>query len=503
MQASTNLVEWVALGTNTVPFTFVDSDMGQSNERFYRAVLASSIAVNSPGGITNGLVAWFPLAGNANDYSTNGNNGYFVGSVTPTVGVNGTANTAILFSNSYMVVPHVLIQSNTSFSISVWLQPNELPGSYQVVADAGNFNNGSAGWGLGFDELNRIIIVCGGGNAESPFVFSTGLFYHVVATAQAGSPYVFALYINGENFGYGGSTSVTNWAENASVSQFAGSVYGTMYPFDGAMADVRVYNRVLLPAEIMLLYTNGSSRQVEPPGAVKDPDLIYLKFLEDITADPKYSYTNWPAPLRDSSVIDNTNVLYYSNEGSHDDVWVDVNGVVAAGLHWHGVNGSYADTGDSNHFAFTTNSYTIALWVQPYTAGGTFLSCGVAGTNGWCVNEDTNYNLFFNTYTNGVATSVGSVPVHNNAFHAILVSVANGTNVCVYEDGVASATGVVNVPAPSGTNTLMLGQQNLGPNFGRTLDGNMWMTQIWSTNLADMDAVYLYLNQLIGSPWPN
>jgi hypothetical protein len=181
---------------------------------------------------------------------------------------------------------------------------------------------------------------------------------------------------------------------------------------------------------------------------------------------------------------------------------VNVNGVADNGLHWHGVNGSYADTEDSSHFAFTTNNYTIAFWVQPLTAGGTFLSCGDAGVNGWSVNEDYNYNLFFNTYSNGVTSSIGSVPVHNDAFHAILISVANGTNVTVYRNGMALASGTVNLPAPSGTNTLMLGQQNLGSSFGETLDGNMWMTQIWSTNLDPVEASYLYLNQVNGSPWP-
>jgi hypothetical protein len=72
----------------------------------------------------------------------------------------------------------------------------------------------------------------------------------------------------------------------------------------------------------------------------------------------------------------------------------------------------------------------------------------------------------------------------------------------MYRDGVSFFTGMVNQPAPSGTNTLILGEQNLGPYFGNTLDGNMWMTQIWSTNLSDMDAVYLYLNQQNGTPWP-
>jgi Immunoglobulin domain len=39
VQASTNLVDWVSVQTNTAPFTFVDSNASQFSQRFYRAVL--------------------------------------------------------------------------------------------------------------------------------------------------------------------------------------------------------------------------------------------------------------------------------------------------------------------------------------------------------------------------------------------------------------------------------------------------------------------------------
>lgn len=498
VQASTNLLNWTPVSTNPSPFTFTDAAAGQFSDRFYRTVQMSAAS-----NLTNGLVAWYPLAGNPNDYSPNGNNGYFQGGVTPTNGVDGTPGSAMFFSNGYLTVPGLLVQTNSSFSISLWLQLTQLGGNFQAVADEGNLGNGAAGWALDFDYNNRIVIACGAGGAESAFVFSTGIFYHIVAVAQAGSPYVFKLYINGVEFGYDNLIAVTNWPQDVAVTQFGRSVNYSTYQFSGALQDIRIYNRVLSPAEVTLLYTNASNRQVEPLNSVSAPDLLYLKFLDDITANPPYSYTNWPAPLKDFSVLDNTNVLYYSNEGRYDNVWVDFKDVTDAALHWHGVGGSYADTGDSNHFAFTTNNYTIGLWVQPLTAAGTFLSCGVAGVNGWCVNEDDNFNLFFNTYSNGVTSSVGSLPVHNDAFNEILISVSHGTNVTMYRDGVAFASGSVNPPAPSGTNTLMLGEQNLGTYFGNTLDGNIWMTQIWSTNLSNMDAVYLYLNEQNGNPWPN
>jgi hypothetical protein len=40
VQASTDLVNWVALQTNTAPFIFTDTNAGQFSQRFYRAVYA-------------------------------------------------------------------------------------------------------------------------------------------------------------------------------------------------------------------------------------------------------------------------------------------------------------------------------------------------------------------------------------------------------------------------------------------------------------------------------
>jgi hypothetical protein len=326
---------------------------------------------------------------------------------------------------------------------------------------------------------------------NTPFFIQTNQWINIAVSYDGYNVYIW------EDGQEAGSQSYTlNTISGGSFN--VGSGAGGANPVQASLADFRIYNTDLSAAQLQTNFLAVNAASVEPP------QLLYLSMLDDITATPEYSYDYWPAPLKDSSILNNTNVLYYSNQESPDPgAWVSgPNGVVNSALHFHGVGGSYADTGDSNDFAFTANSYTIALWVRPLTGGGTFLSCGVAGTNGWCVNEDVNYNLFFNTYTNGVTTSVGSIPVHNDAYHAILISVSNGTNVCMYRDGVAFATGAVNVPAPSGTNTLMLGRQNLGGSFGNTLDGNIWMPQIWSRNLSVANAVILYMNQENGASWP-
>jgi hypothetical protein len=38
VQASTNLLDWVSVLSNTAPFVFVDSNTAGFNQRFYRAL---------------------------------------------------------------------------------------------------------------------------------------------------------------------------------------------------------------------------------------------------------------------------------------------------------------------------------------------------------------------------------------------------------------------------------------------------------------------------------
>jgi Fibronectin type III domain len=48
VEASTNLMNWVVLGTNTAPFQFVDPASGQFSHRFYRAVYAPEVIYTLP-----------------------------------------------------------------------------------------------------------------------------------------------------------------------------------------------------------------------------------------------------------------------------------------------------------------------------------------------------------------------------------------------------------------------------------------------------------------------
>jgi hypothetical protein len=79
-------------------------------------------------GLNDGLVAYYPFNGNAEDESGNGNNGTVDGA-TLTTDRNGNPNNAYDFSNSSIIVPDAAsldLGGGSGFAISAWVNPRSL-----------------------------------------------------------------------------------------------------------------------------------------------------------------------------------------------------------------------------------------------------------------------------------------------------------------------------------------------------------------------------------------
>lgn len=444
--------------------------------------------------ITNGLVAWWPLSGDVNDHWGT-NNATAAETPSYTTGVNGAANTAL----SAIDGVQCLTSSDSSFpssseqrTLSYWVKFVALPnpgnsvGMLSYGSPDNNYNivtlqNSGGTYYINFNE--------GFNNFNTFFPVVTNQWYNIAQTYDGGTVFI---YINGCSPPTGNQSYRLNTQPGGSFA--IGAQIGGSGIAQCVMADVRLYNTCLSAAQLQTNFLAVAYQDVEMP------ELICLKFLEYIL---KGEYSE-PLNMADASPLNNTSVYYYSNQGTNDNEWADgVNGLANAALHWHGVPGSFMDTHDSSHFGFTNQSYTLSFWVKPFGGGGVFVACGTQNTNGWFANEDSSYNFQFNTCSNGSTDTItGGGAVHNDAYNNILVSVSNGTNILIYRDGVPTLTTTMNMAAPAGTNTLMMGQQNTGTSFGNTLDGNMQFLQIWNRALSAQDAALVYINQQSGIPWP-
>ena len=229
------------------------------------------VTVRAQLALTNGLVAYYPFNGNANDASGNGLNGNPVG-ITYTTGRFGSGTNAILLdgSSSYVGVNYSTkfnFSGSGQFSLSAWFK-------------LGGFGSGSAGigslivkspssgaWDFGLEcPFQGKYELWAGLNNQYPCVstniLTVGNWYHGVITY---SNALWQLYLNGvlliqTNTSYKITQSTGGIAIGRKGDQ--ASDY-----FHGAISNVRIYNRALSTNEVQMLYQYELSGAPQLSGA--------------------------------------------------------------------------------------------------------------------------------------------------------------------------------------------------------------------------------------------
>ena len=201
-------------------------------------------------GINDGLLAWYPFNGNANDASGNGNNGiplnvsYSSGPFGQAVSLNGI--------NGYLELP-VNLNSYTTVSASFWMKVNRYPQNEMSHL----FSNDNGSWGRNIQMYGPL--VWNGqrvgqlrfSNSEDYVgdsgVIQTGQWYHVVGVW---TPTNSVLYLNGA-ISVSGAGSAGGLDDRPSV--FLGyPTWGSHTDYaDALFDDVLIYSRALSPSEII------------------------------------------------------------------------------------------------------------------------------------------------------------------------------------------------------------------------------------------------------------
>lgn len=223
---------------------------------------------------TNGLVAYYPFNGNANDESGNGNNGVVSGA-TLTTDRFGNANKAYNFggvnSPAHIRIPKTANNAfSNNFSISFWAKINSA--------------RGMDGWGGTVSEGVHCLIARdhdrGGGLVLNIFprsstnLLSVGIssFTYSGGGSNIQGNYIdkWVLYtITHENNNtmklYMNGTLITSFNlvfDLATINAkdiYLGKFYDYWYPFNGVIDEFRMYNRTLTPSEVMSIYSGTSN----------------------------------------------------------------------------------------------------------------------------------------------------------------------------------------------------------------------------------------------------
>lgn len=206
---------------------------------------------------TEGLVAYYPFNGNANDESGNGNHGSVRGNVVLTSDRFGNANSAYRFPGqpfNYISVPDDETLHCSTFTLNAWVYTDaENYGSGYLINKGRDINNGS--YRLLVRDVGATNLYGGSNDAYIDDNPETGVWHMVTGTVEGKTA---RYYLDGVlmdertlsyPFVYNNSDPLT-----LGMHYYSGVPSYWAYPLLGVMDDVRIYNRVLSPSEIKTLY---------------------------------------------------------------------------------------------------------------------------------------------------------------------------------------------------------------------------------------------------------
>jgi hypothetical protein len=206
---------------------------------------------------TNGLVAYYPFNGNANDESPSHLNNGTVNGATLITDRKGISNCAYNFDGSSSISAIVGSElSTTENTVSVWMAISGSGNSNPRIVGVGPSNTPGQNYALildGTGNPRRLEYYSGQGGGIN--LFSTGTlsngieWKHITVTFKNN---VAKFYINGvfdsQSTGTNGLATFSN-----SILQIGRSISGTD-GFNGKLDDIRIYNRALSDTEVQALY---------------------------------------------------------------------------------------------------------------------------------------------------------------------------------------------------------------------------------------------------------
>lgn len=212
-------------------------------------------------GITDGLIQWYPLNGDQEDYTPNRNNGTVYGATIAT-GIDGKLQYDFDGTDDYIDIGNTdeinQITGTTNITVSSWVYYDSYTSpagqQYSVITC-------KSGWVWLLENPSntlRFRITAGGSdvNVQDTTTHSLNTWYHVVGTYDGTN---MKIYVNGV---LKNTKQQTGTIGGSSTSGKIGTYTGSTYNLDGKIQDVRIYNRQLTQQEVGIMYDLTKESQV-------------------------------------------------------------------------------------------------------------------------------------------------------------------------------------------------------------------------------------------------
>lgn len=229
----------------------------------------------SPPSLASGLVGWWPMDDLvSNDYSGRNNNPTALTAVTPVggiaKGVNGQQRGAFKFNGTTSVVTLPAMVGTSNISIAAWINPSSLAGTLNTIFGGTTNPTGSAII-FNLNTSNQIQFfsneLTSVGNS-GVVALSVGVWYHVCVTFD-NSSFVTKFYLNAADV-----SSVNNTAAISNThtdNRIGMDTVNAGALFAGTIDDVRLYNRILAPGEVLALYAEAFRPSFETLALMRAP----------------------------------------------------------------------------------------------------------------------------------------------------------------------------------------------------------------------------------------
>ena len=412
------------------------------------------ITCNAHAGINDGLVAYYPFNGNANDESGNGNNGTLYGPIltSDSKDINNRAYSFDGIDDYILCGNNASLNPESAVTVSAWIFINGFPlvesnydTGWAAIIDKGiSYHFGlNAIYGLTFTVFSGTHYKGFWRNIPPENDFLLQQWYHVVGSfdEQSGEGY---LYINGvrqyieARWDNGWPTTLNPSNKELKIgnenSDSPGDI-GNQW-LNGKIDEVRIYNRMLAESDIQELYNLG-----KPYNNINEGLVAYYPFngnANDESGNGNNGTVHGAALTADRSA--NANSAYY----------------------FDGVN-DYIEVADSPSLK-TTPDFSISLWFNNISNNerGRLLTKGP--------DLDRDYHIFWETWNNPPGTicanicAPSSVPdvawsrvlSLNNWYHLTFVVIGRNQIKLFINGALESSINITSVPADT-SQPLLIG----------------------------------------------